>query len=63
MVRQLKIDAVSFKKRSFLTLGLWVNADRDFDLKDILIGQTYPIEVSQRLDGRWVAHRIVKEGN
>lgn len=56
--RKLKIDAVSWKTRKVLTNGMWVFVDKAIDLASIRIGQTYSVEVSQLLDGRYKIDKV-----
>jgi len=56
--RELKIEAVSWKTRKVLSKGMWVFVDKSIDLKDIKIGESYNVDVSQLLDGRWTIDKL-----
>jgi len=59
--REIKIDAVSWKNRKALSHGIWVSVDKNIDLKDIVVGQSYNAEISQLLDGRYIIDKIILE--
>jgi len=48
--REIKIDAVSWKNRKVLSKGMWIFIDKDIDLKNIIVGNSYIVEVSQLLE-------------
>jgi len=56
--REIKIDAVSWKNRKVLSKGMWIFIDKDIDLKNIIVGNSYIVEVSQLLDGRWAIDKL-----
>lgn len=58
--RELKIDAVSWKTRKVLSHNMWIFVSKDIDLATFRVGETYPVDVSQLLDGRWVIDNVIK---
>ncbi len=60
MIRELKIEAVSYKTRRVLTSDQWFDAGKNLDLNDLRVGTAYQLELLQRFDGIWYLAGIVK---
>jgi len=62
MDKELKIKAVSFKSRGVLIEHpkIWLEASKEFDLKDIKVGQIQKLRLSESLDGKFIIHEVLK---
>lgn len=61
MVREFLTEAVSYKSRAIKLDGIWIDASKDFDIKEARIGKVQPYELSQTLKGDYKIIRIIKK--
>ena len=59
MTKELLTEAVSYKRRGVKAGGQWLEASRDFDIKEAVIGQIQKYEISETMDGKYIIHRIL----
>ena len=62
MDKELKIKAVSFKSRGVLIEHpkVWLRAAKEFDLKNIRVGQIQKLRLSESLDGEFIIHEVLE---
>lgn len=64
MKRTLKVIAVSFPSRTFKTDGKWIKVRiPNFDLVDLRNGKSYEFDISQDVEGNWIATEFWGERN
>ena len=60
MVKELLTEAVSYKTRAVKAGGTWIEASKQFDIKEARIGQIQKYEISETLDNKYIVHKIIK---
>jgi serine phosphatase RsbU (regulator of sigma subunit) len=61
MIREIRIEALSYKNRRIKVGGQWFDASRDFDLDCLRIGEVYKLQILDTIEGRKVIDSVVEE--
>lgn len=61
MIKELRVDSVSYKKRALKLGGRWVDVEPTFQLDQARIGEVYRFEILDTFEQKKIVSRIVPE--
>ena len=59
MIREIKVEKTSYKRRSVNSHNMWILVGREVDLNTLKWGNVYTCEVSQLMDGRYIIEKVL----